>query len=218
MSATSDAFLDAAHSALSFLEHDYGFSLTEKQAPETYEWTSQVYTITYRKLTADRRSQHVTLSTAPARCELDIDLGYDLVHGAISGNFYGGVVILRMTVDELHELESGSPRPSFECGVYAAFGDRDKMSVQYGLLASILKDFGSRFFQGDPSLATDVDQLRNEKQERRERERTARDAERAFKMRDWIRAIRLLESLGMELTPLQQLRLKYARKQAGCGT
>jgi len=203
MSATSDAFLDAARSTLAFLEADYGFHLAEQQAPEKYEWTSQVYKVTYRRETRDGQDQYVMLATAPARLELDIDLGYGWPPSYPD----------YFTVYELHELESRSPVPGFTHGVSEAFGDRDKMAQQYDVLADILKSCGRRFFRCDHSLTVDLQRLRKQKWERQERERTTQDAETAFKAEDWAKAIQLLDSLGSDLTRLQRARLKYARKQ-----
>ena len=204
MTNTADAFILAARKALSFLENDRGFTLTETIAPHELCNNLLFYKATYRKKSSRSSELFVSLTTAPVRLEQDLEFGRGWppeYHDTINAI-------------ELLAIEAPEERLEFTSGVYDAFGDVQKMSEQYEALASVLRNHGGRFFANDESLWDSVRQLRKSRIQQLEYEQQSRLAELAFKRNDWQHAIELLDSLGENRTKLQSARLAYARKRA----
>ena len=204
MNNTADAFVLAARNALSFLENDRGFMLTETIAPHELCNNLLFYKVTYRKKSSRSPELFVSLATAPVRLEQDLEFGRGWppeYHDTINAI-------------ELLAIEAPEERLEFTSGVYDAFGDVQKMSEQYEALASVLRNHGGRFFANDESLWDSVRQLRKSRIQQLEYEEQSRLAELAFKRNDWQHAIELLDSLGENRTKLQSARLAYARKRA----
>ena len=204
MTNTADAFILAARKALSFLENDRGFTLTETIAPHELCNNLLFYKATYRKKSSRSSELFVSLTTAPVRLEQDLEFGRGWppeYHDTINAI-------------ELLAIEAPEERLEFTSGVYDAFGDVQKMSEQYEALASVLRNHGGRFFANDESLWDSVRQLRKSRIQQLEYEEQSRLAELAFKRNDWQHAIELLDSLGENRTKLQSARLAYARKRA----
>ncbi len=204
MTNTADAFILAARKALSFLENDRGFTLTETIAPHELCNNLLFYKATYRKKSSRSSELFVSLATAPARSEQDLEFGRGWppeYHDTINAI-------------ELLAIEAPEERLEFTSGVYDAFGDVQKMSEQYEALASVLRNHGGRFFANDESLWDSVRQLRKSRIQQLEYQEQSRLAELAFKRNDWQHAIELLDSLGENRTKLQSARLAYARKRA----
>ncbi len=203
MTNTADAFILAARNALSFLENDYGFTLTETIAPSELHSNHSFYKVTYRSKASRSPELFVCLSTAPVRLEQDLEFGRSWppeFHNTIN-------------VFELLEIESPGAQLTCTSGVYDGFGDLEKMSDQYTVLANVLQAHGTRFFANDQSLWNDVLRLRESKNQQRECEELSRMAESAFKQNDWQQAVELLESLGDNRSKLQTARLTFARKR-----
>ena len=203
MSTTSDAFVLAARNSLSFLENDYGFTLTDTIAPPEVRSNHSLYRMTYRKRASRSSELFVCLSTAPVRVEQDLEFGRGWPPECNNTS----------NVFEVRAIESPNAPIAFTSGVYDGFGDVQKMSGQYTALANVLKNHGTRFFANDQSLWGDVQQLRESRDQQRECRETSRMAESAFKENDWQRAIELVESLGENRSKLQTARLAYARKR-----
>ena len=204
MTNTADAFILAARKALSFLENDRGFTLTETIAPHELCNNLLFYKATYRKKSSRSSELFVSLTTAPVRLEQDLEFGRGWppeYHDTINAI-------------ELLAIEAPEERLEFTSGVYDAFGDVQKMSEQYEALASVLRNHGGRFFANDESLWDSVRQLRKSRIQQLEYQEQSRLAELAFKRNDWQHAIELLDSLGENRTKLQSARLAYARKRA----
>ena len=204
MTNTADAFILAARNALSFLENDRGFTLTETIAPHELCNNLLFYKVTYRKKSSRSSELFVSLTTAPVRLEQDLEFGRGWppeYHDTINAI-------------ELLAIEAPEERLEFTSGVYDAFGDVQKMSEQYEALASVLRNHGGRFFANDESLWDSVRQLRKSRIQQLEYQEQSRLAELAFKRNDWQHAIELLDSLGENRTKLQSARLAYARKRA----
>ena len=204
MNNTADAFVLAARNALSFLENDRGFTLTETIAPHELCNNLLFYKATYRKKSSRSSELFVSLTTAPVRLEQDLEFGRGWppeYHDTINAI-------------ELLAIEAPEERLEFTSGVYDAFGDVQKMSEQYEALASVLRNHGGRFFANDESLWDSVRQLRKSRIQQLEYQEQSRLAELAFKRNDWQHAIELLDSLGENRTKLQSARLAYARKRA----
>ncbi|TWU35202.1 hypothetical protein Q31b_52980 [Novipirellula aureliae] len=204
MTNTADAFMLAARNALSFLEDDRGFTLTETIAPPQLSSNLSFYKVTYRKKSSRSPELFVCLATAPVRLEQDLEFGRGWppeYHNTINAF-------------ELLAIEAPEQRLEFTSGVYNAFGDVQKMSEQYESLASVLRNHGGRFFANDESLWDSVQQLRKSRIQQHEYEEKSRSAELAFKRNDWQHAVELLDGLGDNRTLLQTARLAYARKRA----
>ena len=75
MNNTADAFVLAARNALSFLENDRGFMLTETIAPHELCNNLLFYKVTYRKKSSRSPELFVSLATAPVRLEQDLEFG-----------------------------------------------------------------------------------------------------------------------------------------------
>jgi hypothetical protein len=203
MTNTADAFILAARNALSFLENDLGFTLTETIASPELSSNRSFYKVTYRKQSSNSPELFVCLSTAPVRLEQDLEFGRGWppeYHNTINAF-------------ELLAIESTDQRLEFTSGVYNGFGDVQKMLEQYNALVSVLRNYGGRFFANDQSLWDSVQQLRKSRIEQREYEEKSRSAELAFKRNDWQLVIELLGSLGDNRTKLQTARLAFARRR-----
>jgi len=200
---TPDDFLIAAHSALSFLEDAHAFSVTQTIAPPEAHSNLAFYKLTYCKQLPSKETLFVSLCTCPVRLELDLDLGR------------GWPPEHHNTTDarELLAIESPGAKLEFTYGVYAAFGDVQKMTEQYAKLANVLEQFGGRFFADEQSLWEDIRQFRESQTELLKYHEDSRSAELAFKQGDWKQAIELLAVLGNNQTNLQAARLAYAQKQ-----
>lgn len=203
MSTTSDAFLNSAQNAFSFLVADHGFELTETMSPPDVRSNLTFYKLTYRQNGTQGEALSVSLATCPVRLELDLDLSFD----------WPPTHKNTISICELLAVESPDSRLEIPWGIYSAFGDAQKMTDQYAALADVLQRFGGRFFAHDESLWRDVRELRQQQFQKLHNEEMSTNAEHAFKDKDWIRTIELLESLGDNRTNLQASRLQYAKKQ-----
>ena len=87
------------------------------------------------------------------------------------------------------------------------------MTDQYVAIANVLQRFGQRFFAEDESLWQDVRELRRQQLLKLHSEELSKNAELAFKNKNWARTIELLEALGDNRTKLQGSRLQYAKQQ-----
>jgi len=203
MSTTSDTFLNSAQSAFFFLVADHGFELTETIAPPEIRSNLTFYKLTYCRNQAQRKPPSVSLTTCPTRLELDLDLsmGSSPTH------------IDTIGICELLAVESPYSRLEIPWGIYSAFGNARRMTDQHVALADILQRLGGRFFANDESLWQDVRELRRQQSLKIHNEELSKNAECAFKEKNWGRAVELLESLGDNRTVLQESRFQYAMKR-----
>jgi hypothetical protein len=121
MTSTSDEFVFAARNALSFLEDDHGFTVSETILPCEVHSNYSFYKITYRKKLTRLDELFVCLATAPMRLERDLECGRGWppeYHDTIN-------------VFELLTIESPDSQVSFTSGIYDSFGNVQKMSDQY---------------------------------------------------------------------------------------
>ncbi len=202
MSATSKTFLEAARTALSFLENDLSFRVCEVAAPEELMANNQ-YSLNYRRVTGDGVEQIVRLSTAPCRGELDLEVARK----------WPAKYEHTINVYELWRLDPTQPCWEHAYGIYESFGNLEKLRHEYGVLAEMLRTSGRPFFDNDPSLWKRVGQLRHDDAEKQRRIEIEKKSDNTFKLRDWKSTVELLESLGDNLTQLERARLSYARKQ-----
>lgn len=203
MSTTFDAFLNSAQYAFAFLVADHGFDLVETISPQDVRSSLTFYKLTFRKNGMQGSVLSVSLATCPVRLELDLDLslGWPLTpHNTVS-------------ICELLAVESPDCRLEIPWGIYSAFGVAQKMTDQYVAIANVLQRFGQRFFAEDESLWQDVRELRRQQLLKLHSEELSKNAELAFKNKNWARTIELLEALGDNRTKLQGSRLQYAKQQ-----
>jgi len=200
MSNFSNEFITAARDALSFLERDHGFILSETDTESRFE--IPFGKILYRKLISPSRELFVCLSTAPTRFERDLEFGrgWPPQHSET------------IQLDELLAVEAPEFQMKFQSGIHEGFGDHQKMSQQYTELGNALKNYGGRFFADDQALWDSVHELRKSNLQICRNEEISHSAESAFKENDWQKCIELLEILGDCRTKLQTSRLEYARK------
>ena len=145
-----------------------------------------------------RKKRFIRLSTAPLRLELDLDVG-------IGDSFY--------TIYELHTLAEGGAFPERTHDLYKAMHDVGQLKSEFQRLIQVLDDCGKRFFSNDPSLWTDLSDLRMRRAQESENKQISKDAELAFKKRDWKTVVTLLEKKKHLLNKLDLGRLSYARKK-----
>ena len=200
MTDHEEMFVTSVESAFAFLCRDLDFELDGTTA-DTNALGFSSYSAKYLRTRANGQWQSVTIQTTPDRGELCIDLASRLP-ASDSPEF-------TLTLCELHEIESSKPNPSYS--VSDAFGDIDMMTRQYKDLASLLRDYGSRFFGSDGTLAADIDALRKMPRKERERRQKDRAIEAAITAGEWGRVVVYLEGLGSTKTPEQRESLKLAR-------
>ena len=193
-------FLAAAKDALSFLE-DKGFQLAKTTVPAEDTPAARFYQVIYRS-----PKLFVQLSTAPARLELDLQIG----------RTYPPNLPPKMTVHELLMIESPNTTIQFNTGIYKGFGNIEEMKQQYNALARVLREHGHRFFADDSSLWADLRDLRHA--EAAPDDDLSRRADIAFKQKNWPEAITLLKQVGERRTELQTARLKYALERLEPGS
>ncbi len=206
MTGHETLFIASVESAFAFLWRDHGFELAGTVA-ETNSQGFANYRVTFLRTVTGGKWQTVAVQTTPGRGELYVDLAWGTVDADSPE--------LRLTLGELHEIESSKPTPTYS--VSRAFGDRDRMNRQYRDLATQLRDYGDRFFGFDETLAADVDALRRMPRNERERRQKDRVIEDAIATGQWERAVVYLEGLEDSKTPEQRELLKTARAIAGLG-
>jgi hypothetical protein len=203
MTTVADVFINAAQSALGFLEQKHGFSVCETIAPPVFDSTTSFWEITYRRSALNGKCLFVSLATGPARLELDLTIGRGW-----PPQYHDSV-----RISELIDVESPLSTLHLTYPIYDSFGDLGKMIVQYSALGNALNQHGARFFAEDDSLWIDVQKLREDQSRKFKNNELSKDAEIAFKNGDWNRTIDLMEAISDTLTKLQSARLSYARKQ-----
>jgi hypothetical protein len=203
MAVFTDIFVEAAREALEFLKADHSFREVDRQVVEE-NGTQWVFgTITYVESSSQSPSRFVTLSVAPLRLELDLNVGI----GEDRTEFY--------TIHELHQLEGRGEFPGRQHDLYDAMHDREKLLAEFKRLTTVLRSCGSRFFAGDVSLWDDLREQRSGEAQARDDRKASLDAEAAFKAHQWNRIVKLLENREFRLSKLDASRLRYARKQLG---
>jgi hypothetical protein len=198
-----DVFPEAAREAMHFLEVTYAFREVEMRVIGEDGATQVLGSVTYADSSAQDSARFVTLSVAPLRLELDLDVGI----GGDRREFY--------TVYELHQLEGRGQFPSRQHDLYKAIHDRQQLLYEFEILTTVLRTCGSRFFAGEISLWEDLRKQRSLEAQTRDDQRASQDAETAFKAHNWQRVVALLERRESRLTKLDSSRLRYARKQLG---
>ncbi len=184
------------------LQVDYGFAVEDRRiADDGTNWTggSARYVSTGRAANGPPRGWSVTLSFYPFRLELDLDISNE------SGVSY--------SVAELHKLERGAGLPAREHNLYESVRDTDAQRAEFERLAMALRASGERFFGGDVTLWSALDAQRRSAVQNAEDTRRLLASESAFKAKDWMQVVQLLEPASDRLHPAGVSRLAYAKKK-----
>jgi hypothetical protein len=198
MSSFEETFTQAETVALDFLP-ERGFHRVERRVID--DGTNlTLATVRYRSTTDPVAGWSVTLSVAPYRLELSLDVADHAGHS--------------YSVEELHRLEGEGPFPPREHDLDKAIRDAQALQLEFERLAAVLRKTGSRFFAGDMTLWQALAGQRAARlQDAADRQAIAA-SERAFQAKDWLGVIRWLEPLGDRLQRVSASRLAYARKRA----
>ena len=94
---------------------------------------------------------------------------------------------------------------------YDAHQDRTKLAKILDESAAALEKFGTNFLSGSASFWVDIHDIRRRDQAEQDRADISERAEKAFKAKDWNRAIEHLEKLDSR-SNLEEARLARARK------
>lgn len=207
MSAFNNIFCEAEQKAMEFLVSKHGFRPMDRKVFDDngsqYVGGIVTYVETLPPNETQNQERFVTLSVAPLRLELDLDIGI----GKDKRQFY--------TIYELHQLEQGGEFPHRQHNLYEAINNTNQLLAEFEILTKVLQNFGSRFFAGDKSLWDDLRKQRLSQAQTRNDFNASRDAEKAFKMKQWKKVIGFLENQEPRLTKVDIARLQYARKQLG---
>lgn len=187
-------FLQAEQKAFQFLKIEHDFKLVDQNIEEVKGTMAVFGAVTYR----DNKGYCVTISTAPLRLELDLDISFEKE---------------RYSIYEFHSLEGGSPFPGRTHDLYQAMHDAEQLSSEFERLAAALRTSGQRFFAHDKTLWNDLRNQRDLAAQKQESLQINNNAEKAFKDKNWQKVIDILELHQDNLNELASARLKYARKQ-----
>ena len=188
-----------------FLVAEHGFRSQEHDAVETVGTQAAFASVTYveTRPISQSHERFVRLSMAPLRLELDLDIGL----GRNRTQFF--------TIYELHQLIGSGEFPHRSHDMYEAMHNSTQLAEEFEVLAAVLRATGARFFSGDTSL---WDDLRNQRarwaRDRMEIE-TSKQAEAAFKAKEWRRVLDILSPIEPSLGRIDAARLRYVRKQLG---
>ena len=203
MSNFESVYLEA-EKALEFLKSEHHFVVSERKINDPDARTQFVggQTKFIDDSTKDDLKRFFTLSTAPLRLEMDLDIGFNE-----SGNKES------YTIFELNLLESSSQFPARQHNLYDAIKGAQQLRAEFEILSNVLKQCGSRFFANDRSLWDDLKKQRASISQTHQDEKMHLDAEEAFKEKNWQKVIDLLKGNESRLGELDHTRLNYALKQ-----
>lgn len=175
----------------------YDVSVTDNEGTQWVSGTAKY---------VERRAWHnpfkamrfITLSAAPLRLELDLDIGVgERCH----------------SIFELHDLVRKREFPERKHDLYKAMSEGSQLSSEFQRLVDVLESCGKRFFLNDPALWKQLEEQRAKHHRERENMDAFRAAERAFKEHDWETVVKLLEEKYQFLGELESKRLIYAMKK-----
>lgn len=193
-----------AEKALDFLKSEHHFVVSDRKINDPDASTQFVggYTKFIDSSTKGNFERFVTLSTAPLRLEMDLDIGFN---ESGKEEFY--------TIFELHRLESAAQFPARQHNLYDTIKDAQQLRAEFEILSNVLKQCGARFFANDKSLWDDLRKQRALISQTHQDEQMHLDAEKAFKEKNWQKVINLLKGNEARLGELDRTRFNYALKQ-----
>jgi hypothetical protein len=207
MSTFEQSFREAEEIAMRFLQVDFGFAATDRRITDDgTNWTGGIarYESTGSTTRGTPRGWSVTLSLFPFRLGLDLEISNE------SGASF--------SVAELHQLERGADLPAREHNLYESVRDTDAQRAEFERLAMALRAAGGRFVEGDVTLWSDLDAQRRKTAQDEEDTRRLFASERAFKAKEWMQVVQLLEPAYDRLNPAGAARLAYAKKRVNDAT
>ena len=200
----ADSFGAAEHAAFGFLVSEHGFHAEAREVGRAGSERGVFGRVVYRSpASAEGRSREVTLTIAPLRLELDLELSRTASPPC--------------RIEELHALEGRGSFPGREHGLYDAMHEPELLLAEFQRLASVLRACGERFFEDDPYLWEDLQARRVRHAEDDEVRRTLALSKERFRAREWKQVIELLAPLEYRLGSTATARLAYAKRKARQG-
>lgn len=200
-----NAFNEAERNSMGFLKSEYAFHVVNRKVIDEAGTQYVFGTVTYAEASSldgpSSLERFVTLSIAPLRLELDLDIGI----GEDRKNAY--------SIYELHSLEQNEEFPKRQHNLYEAMYDAKQLQAVFEVLAQALRSCGGRFFAGDMSLWEDLSRQRFLDAQSQEDAHASREAKKAFSEKQWKKVIKLLEPGESRLDEADVAKLNYARKQ-----
>ena len=200
----AESFAAAEQAALGFLVEEHGFHRDEREVGRAGLDRSVFGRVVYRSpASAKGFSREVTLTVAPLRLELDLELSRT------------GSPPCR--IEELHALESRRAFPRREHGLYDAMHEPEQLQAEFMRLAGALRACAARFFEDDPYLWEDLEDRRARRAEDEEIRRTLERSKERSRARQWREVIDLLAPIEHRLGRTASARLAYARRKVSQG-
>lgn len=201
----ADVFNEAEKNAMSFLSSEYSFCVVDRRVYDERGTQYVLGVVTYAEPASSNKPSNlvrfVTLSVAPLRLELDLDIGIGEDRKA------------RHSIYELHSLEKGGEFPRRQHNLYEAMHDVGQLQAEFEILAQVLRSCGSRFFAQDMLLWEDLRRQRLSAAQNQEDASSSLEAEKAFRAKRWEEVIKLLGGREPRLGKVAAAKLSYARKQ-----
>lgn len=140
----------------------------------------------------------IRIGVAPLRLEIDLDFGKGKE---------------KFSIYELHKLNGKGEFPGLQHSLYKTENDESILAKEFSSLIQVLIECGSRFFEDDDTLFSDLKAQRQRYFKEEEDHRAFKEAEVAFKNKNWNKVIELLTDRENVLSKLNSSRLRYARKK-----
>jgi hypothetical protein len=196
----AESFAAAEQAAFAFLVDEHGFQAGEREVGRAGSERGVFGRVAYRSPpSADGRSRQVTLTIAPLRLELDLELSRTASPPC--------------RIEELHALEGRGSFPRRQHGLYDAMHEPEQLRAEFLRLAGVLRACGERFFKDDPWLWEDLGAKRMRRDQDDAVRRTLALSKERFRAREWKQVIELLAPLEYRLGSTATARLAYAKRK-----
>ena len=201
MSSFTETFKCAEKIVRPLIEQ-HGFTLKSIEINDVKgsQWIygSAIYKEQRNWLRAGSAQRFIKISVAPLRLELDLNFGAGKEE---------------YTIYELHNLNGGGEFPTLQHSLYKAMEDEVALAAEFTTLIQLLVTCGPDFFNEKTSLFSDLKAQRRKYAIEEENKRIFKEAEAAFKKKQWSVVVNLLDKKEAYLSKLNASRLKYARKK-----
>jgi len=200
----AESFTAAQQAALGFLVGEHGFHIEEREVGRAGSDRGAFGRVVYRSTASVKGlSRGVTLTIAPLRLELDLELSRT------------GSPPCR--IEEMHALEGRDAFPRRQHGLYDAMHEPEQLQAEFMRLAGVLRACGARFFDDDPYLWDDLEAKRARRADDDEVRRTLALSQERFRAREWHKVIDLLAPIQHRLGSTATARLQYAKRKVRQG-